>query len=55
LCKLGGLVSDPSVVIVAYYLNNNTFFAYRPAAAGSQDLIEFYTSSSITLVSLDVF
>lgn len=32
-----------------------SFFAYRPAAAGSQDLIEFYTSSSITLVSLDVF
>lgn len=30
-----------------------SFFAHRPSAAGSTDLIEFYTSSSVTLVSTE--
>jgi len=32
-----------------------SFFAYRPTAGGSTDLIEFYTSSSIVVQSQDAF
>jgi hypothetical protein len=30
-----------------------SFFAHRPNEGGNQNLVEFYTSSSITLVSVD--
>ena len=44
---------NPDVDIEANSHLYFSFFAHRPNEGGNQNLVEFYTSSSITLVSVD--